>query len=99
VAANECLWCHEAHESTNRYLLVLESPDTCLACHRFEILGPRQPPEHDDPGRDCLECHHGHGGQVKYFLKPREDWGPPGEEAESSQARIEPKEEGESDTD
>jgi predicted CXXCH cytochrome family protein len=97
VAANECLWCHEAHESTYPYLLVAESPDMCLACHRFELLGFPQPPEHDDLGRDCLDCHHAHGGDEKYFLKPREAWGPPAQEAESPEAPIEPKETGEAD--
>jgi hypothetical protein len=54
----------------------VESPDLCLACHRFELLGPRQPPEHEDLDRDCLDCHLGHGGERQYFLKPSDAWGP-----------------------
>ncbi len=75
----------------------MESPDMCLSCHRFELLALRQPPEHDDLDRDCLDCHHAHGGDEKYFLKPREEWESPGGYVESSEAPIEPKEAGEAD--
>jgi predicted CXXCH cytochrome family protein len=69
VAAQECLWCHRAHESPYPRLLAQPSPDLCLGCHGFELRSLPQPPEHEDLGRNCLDCHHGHGGQQRYFLR------------------------------
>jgi predicted CXXCH cytochrome family protein len=72
VAAQDCLWCHDPHESRFTNLLVSASPTLCLGCHQFQMERPPKPEFHSDLTRDCLECHHGHGGEGRYFL--RSDW-------------------------
>jgi predicted CXXCH cytochrome family protein len=99
VAQGECLWCHRAHESAYPYLLVKPSPDLCLDCHRFELTGRPQPPEHEDLKRDCLDCHVGHRAEDRYLLRPRDEWQPRPGEAGSPEPPIEPKEVGETDMD
>jgi len=99
VTALECLWCHWAHESPEPHLLAQASPDLCLGCHGFELRGLPQPPEHVDLGRDCLDCHRGHGGEQHYFLKPPETAPADTGESESTSSGIEPKEAGASDLD
>jgi predicted CXXCH cytochrome family protein len=99
VAQGECLWCHRPHESAYAYLLVKASPDLCLDCHRFELTGRRQPPEHADLDRDCLDCHLGHRGEDRYLLRPRDDWRPRPGETGSPGTPIEPKKSGETDMD
>jgi hypothetical protein len=47
-----------------------------------------------DLDRDCLECHHGHGGSLRYFLKPLETAPADTGETESTSSGIEPKEAG-----
>ena len=98
VAAQECLWCHWPHESTNPYLLAQAPPDLCLGCHGFELRGLPQPPEHADLGRDCLDCHRGHGGPQRYFLKRLDAAPPAAGETETTPSGIEPKEAGASDS-
>jgi hypothetical protein len=56
-----------------------------------------QPPEHVDLDRDCLDCHQGHGGQQRYFLKPVDAVPADTGETESKTSGIEPKEAGASD--
>ncbi|MHC4979930.1 MAG: cytochrome c3 family protein [Planctomycetota bacterium] len=97
VTAEECLWCHWPHESPYPYLLAQASPDLCLGCHGFELRGLPQPPEHEDLGRDCLDCHHGHGGPQRYFLRPLDTWPADTTETDSTPSGIEPKEAGEPD--
>jgi predicted CXXCH cytochrome family protein len=97
VTAQECLWCHWAHESPNPHLLAQASPDLCLGCHGFELRGLPQPPEHSDLERDCLDCHHGHGGPEPFFLKPADTWASEAGEAESTWSGEKPKEAGASD--
>jgi predicted CXXCH cytochrome family protein len=75
VAAQDCLWCHDPHESRFEKLLVTDSPTLCLSCHRFQMQRPPQPEVHQDLTRDCLECHRGHGGDERPFL--RADGGSP----------------------
>ena len=72
-----CLFCHEAHDSRYPKLLVDLSPSLCLQCHQPELQGGLTGPEHDDLGRDCLECHLSHGGHDRYFLRPSEPGAPP----------------------
>jgi hypothetical protein len=50
-----------------------------------------------DLGRNCLDCHHGHGGAQPYFLKPLETAPADTGETESTTSGIEPKEAGASD--
>lgn len=70
VAAGLCLGCHEAHISRYPKLLVDASPSLCLGCHGTELdQSPRPSPAHADLGRDCLDCHGGHGGSGTYLLR------------------------------
>ncbi len=72
VAAGDCLWCHQPHESRFPALLVRGSPDLCLQCHLFELEESLSAP-HEDLQRDCLSCHRGHGGDNPYFLHTAAD--------------------------
>ena len=69
VAARACLWCHQPHDSPQPFLLAAASPSLCLQCHRFQLQGAPPTPPHQDMQRDCLECHRGHGGAQRYFLR------------------------------
>jgi predicted CXXCH cytochrome family protein len=69
VAAGDCLWCHRPHESRYAHLLRLDGPDLCADCHDPGLLSPATP-GHVEPERSCLDCHHGHGGDTAYFLRP-----------------------------
>jgi predicted CXXCH cytochrome family protein len=82
VAVNECLWCHDPHRSTVPSLLRHPAARLCRECHTQELLNPGVP-EHLDLASDCLQCHMGHGGTDRYFLKP-------GARAPATEARVEP---------
>lgn len=69
VAANRCLWCHDPHRSNVPSLLRVAAGRLCRECHTQELLDPSVP-EHLDEKKDCLQCHAGHGGSDRYFLKP-----------------------------
>lgn len=75
VAAGACLWCHHPHESAQASLLRNPSRKVCTQCHDAKLLNAERVPEHAEAGRDCLECHSGHGGASAYFLKARVDPG------------------------
>ena len=68
---------------------------------RFSAISARSFAEVDlvtqDLGRNCLDCHHGHGGAQPYFLKPLETAPADTGETESTTSGIEPKEAGASD--
>jgi predicted CXXCH cytochrome family protein len=70
VAAEACLWCHAPHESTVESLLRVPSQQLCQQCHGM-TLGRRRTeiPEHRDPERNCLDCHSGHGGDARAYLR------------------------------
>jgi predicted CXXCH cytochrome family protein len=70
VAAEACLWCHAPHESTVETLLRVPSQQLCQQCHGMS-LGRRRAeiPEHRDPERNCLDCHSGHGGETRAYLR------------------------------
>lgn len=72
VAAEACLWCHQPHESPYAFLLAAPSPDVCMRCHRLQMIEEAPQPHHEDLHRDCLDCHLGHGGPDRYFLRPAE---------------------------
>ena len=61
VAAGQCMWCHEPHESDQPRLLKTTAPDLCLQCHDLELL-PSSNPAHRSDMANCLSCHLGHGG-------------------------------------
>jgi predicted CXXCH cytochrome family protein len=70
VARAACSWCHAPHESAEPALLKNTPIQVCTQCHDQELLGAN-PPEHVDGTTSCLQCHFGHGGDARYFLKPR----------------------------
>jgi predicted CXXCH cytochrome family protein len=70
VAAGACLWCHSPHESAFASLLKQDARSTCVQCHAPGMLHSTRVPEHADAARSCLDCHDGHGGSVRYFLRP-----------------------------
>lgn len=69
VAATQCLWCHDPHRSTVPSLLRSPAASLCRECHTQELLNPVVT-EHLDLKSDCLQCHYGHGGKDRNFLKP-----------------------------
>lgn len=70
VAAVNCLWCHQPHQSTVKALLRQEAPALCQRCHNDRVLKVAHPDKPADAVANCLECHDGHGGSARYFLKP-----------------------------
>jgi predicted CXXCH cytochrome family protein len=69
VAASACLWCHVPHESAFASLLKAEPRKVCSQCHDSTMLSVDRVPAHAEAGRSCLECHTGHGGEARYFLR------------------------------
>ena len=78
VAREQCKWCHTPHQSTEPFLLKDTSLKVCTQCHNKDLLG-NNPPEHADGKTSCVQCHFGHGGTARYFLKPAA--GPAGDPA------------------
>lgn len=82
VAAAACLWCHTPHESAFPHLLREADRALCTRCHSPSLLSTERVPAHADASRACLDCHTGHGGDVRFML--RDDWpaepGAPGAE-------------------
>ncbi len=70
VAAGACIYCHTPHESTIEHLLRSNSPDLCTQCHAVATFGNPPSGPHADMKRRCLDCHYGHGGPERYFLRP-----------------------------
>jgi predicted CXXCH cytochrome family protein len=68
VAREACRWCHAPHESTEPALLKDSPIKVCSQCHDKQLLGDK-PPEHVDGKTSCVQCHFGHGGDARYFLK------------------------------
>ncbi len=69
VAAGACLWCHNPHESSQRFLLRENDRALCSKCHVPSLLNAVRVPEHADTARACLECHVGHGGPKAFLLR------------------------------
>ncbi len=69
VAGDACLWCHAPHESTIRPLLRVGGAELCLQCHGLEMESAPPIPEHEDLARDCMDCHHAHGGDDRFFMR------------------------------
>jgi len=70
VAIGQCKWCHAPHQSTEPALLRDTPIKVCTQCHDDQLLG-NTPPEHQDGKTSCLQCHFGHGGAARNFLKPK----------------------------
>jgi predicted CXXCH cytochrome family protein len=73
VVREACRWCHAPHESAEPALLKDAPIKVCTQCHDRNLLG-NNPPEHLDGTTSCLQCHYGHGGNARYFLKPPGEW-------------------------
>lgn len=69
VVAQACLWCHNPHESAYAALLKNEPRQVCTQCHEPALLNVNRVPAHADARRSCLDCHTGHGGASKFFLR------------------------------
>ena len=70
VAVNDCLACHEVHESEYPSLLLDDPKLICRRCHEETdlITGP----DHESIGEvACLECHDPHGGSDQFLLRQR----------------------------
>lgn len=70
VSAGACVFCHSPHESVIEHLLREHPPSICLQCHTQKSFGDPPAPVHADMKRDCLDCHFGHGGPERFFLRP-----------------------------
>jgi predicted CXXCH cytochrome family protein len=77
VAVKDCRWCHTPHESPYPALLRAKPKDVCLQCHEMQDVFAPDLTAHQDPDRSCVDCHYGHGGKSRPFLKPSWDQAPP----------------------
>jgi predicted CXXCH cytochrome family protein len=70
VVTVACLWCHAPHESPYAALFKGPPREVCANCHSPGLLGTTKTPEHlPDSAVSCLECHFGHGGVSRHFLR------------------------------
>ncbi len=76
VAAGACLWCHTPHESAYAKLLKDVPRTLCSECHEPAELDVERVPAHADKAQNCLECHFGHGGTQRFFLRPGSEISP-----------------------
>ena len=51
--------------------LLLKAParEVCSQCHAPSTLSSERVPAHMQSDRSCLECHQGHGGKERFFLR------------------------------
>lgn len=70
VVAGACLWCHNPHQSAYAALFKAAPREVCTQCHTNPAPAPERVPQHADPAASCLDCHFGHGGDQRYFLRP-----------------------------
>jgi predicted CXXCH cytochrome family protein len=69
VAVGACLWCHDPHNSAYASLLKAPAREVCSQCHATATLNAERVPAHAQADRSCLECHDGHGGKERFFLR------------------------------
>ena len=70
VAAGQCSFCHEAHESTVAALLNRPVAELCAKCHPAAQL--KLVKDHTNPGNaDCVRCHDPHRGEQWNLVRTR----------------------------
>jgi predicted CXXCH cytochrome family protein len=70
-SAGECTKCHSPHQSKLNKLLLVQSPDLCLTCHKDLKEKMQKEKNHSPAARDCLRCHGPHfTGQDTLLLQP-----------------------------
>lgn len=68
VAINDCLECHDPHQTEHRPLLRAAPGVICFRCHKRTDL--TEGGHHEEvEGVVCTECHHPHGGDDRFFLR------------------------------
>lgn len=90
VVAVACLWCHSPHESPYASLLKGPARQVCTTCHEQSMLDTQRVPEHADAERSCLDCHYGHGGMSRYFLRGEASVAAPKEDPQRTHATPRP---------
>lgn len=83
VAVKQCLLCHQPHEARVEHLLNEAPPKLCMKCHVPGMLASDE--AHQDPKRNCLDCHYGHGGRARFFLREPSSTQPAGTQPAASQ--------------
>lgn len=70
VVGGACLWCHNPHESSRKWLLRGPDRTICTQCHAATLMNGSKVPAHVDTAMGCVECHFGHGGKDSLMLRP-----------------------------
>ena len=69
IAAGDCVFCHEPHQSKYIHLQKAPQPKLCYQCHLREDIASMA--NHQDKQHEiCTECHDPHTGSTRNFLKP-----------------------------
>lgn len=66
AADGKCTTCHNAHQSTNLYMLRAKPKDVCLSCHSEGYIINTAAHQ---TSKECLSCHNPHFGKNKLMLK------------------------------
>ncbi|MHC5111274.1 MAG: cytochrome c3 family protein [Planctomycetota bacterium] len=68
VAVDDCLICHHHHGGEFPMMLRVDPGQLCIQCHdRDDLTGGEHHALLDESA--CLDCHSGHGGDDRFFLK------------------------------
>lgn len=67
VAVGYCLTCHNAHKSTNQFLIIRKGQSLCTFCHteKIEIAGDNHPIIGEEI---CWTCHSPHSSENQYLI-------------------------------
>ena len=70
IAAADCVFCHNPHQSRYVHLQKEPQPKLCYQCHLQEDIASIA--GHQDTRYDiCTECHDPHTGSTRDFLRPQ----------------------------
>jgi predicted CXXCH cytochrome family protein len=64
----ECSSCHNAHQSSEKALLLKAPGKLCFDCHEEKDMAAVKA-HAGTAGKSCVECHDPHSGKDKYLLK------------------------------